>query len=116
MGDGLVDVEREIEEDKFNNPDPATQAQKEYALEHARALNQKASEYGGIDLTPTYLKVEEEGQKIDFNFPDLQNFDNIPINPDAGFSPFIFQIIPANLPLLFGSSAPQEKDKVSLAR
>ena len=76
--------------------------------------NDKAEDVGGIDLNPTMLDLQTQGHGLDIQVPiNLQNFQSIPIE---GFSPIIIQIVPANLPLIFGVAQPPEKQEVSLAR
>ena len=56
---------------------------------------------GGIDMNPNKLKLQTQGQGVEFNLPfDPNHLDQIPIN---GLTPVISQITPiTNLPLLLG--------------
>jgi len=64
-----------------------------------------SKDVGGIDLNPNMLELQTQGTGINFDIPiDLQAIESIQLD---GFSPVIFHIAPANLPLLFGETTKQ---------
>lgn len=73
----------------------------------------KSENPGGIDLNPNLLDFELRGRGIDFAIPlDIEAIQSMQIN---GFSPVIFQIIPANLPLILGEVNFEEKSVAELS-
>ncbi|MCA9407427.1 MAG: hypothetical protein KC733_01960, partial [Candidatus Omnitrophica bacterium] len=68
----------------------------------------EAQAVGGIDLNTELLKLETEGEAIEFELPD--ELRNIDINAINGFTPIIQQMIPVtNLYMLLGSGEEREK-------
>lgn len=72
------------------------------------------SEVGGIDLNANKLDLQIRGKGIKFDVPVDPAMLNELNNPTFnGFTPIIFNIIPANLPLFLGIIESTEKNQLS---
>ncbi|MBP9853628.1 MAG: hypothetical protein KBD53_02035, partial [Candidatus Omnitrophica bacterium] len=75
------------------------------------AIFGESSKVGGIDLNPNKLKIETQGDGIDFNTP----VDPATLQSVDGFTPVIINIVPTNLPLLLGL-VDQDENAVSISK